>query len=289
MAKNFSKIELNKCMKHAYGKYYPVGNVNIFFKIIRLILRKYYIFKWVIFNYKQDFFKTLYGRKKKDFPILEFKIKNFEYKDDLIVKNFKKNGYVFIENFFDQNTYSLLKSNFPKFYNFKHTKNPLKNFFIFGSFVNGRNKNQLINKNYDGVYYSLFKFLSSEKFESLFNSFLSEFENNDFKVNFKSFVISVKKRDSYLIPHQDGITDGIKNVYNIIYFLDGNNNEIEFSAGTGIYKDNEFKKKLLIPSSLKNSCLIYKTSNENFFHGFDIVKKNCFAKVFTSEYTQSDQ
>ena len=102
-------------------------------------------------------------------------------------------------------------------------------------------------------------------------------------------MISVKKKNSYLIPHQDGIIDGINNVYNIIYFLDGNNDKIESSAGTGIYKDNEFKEKLLIPSSLKNSCLIYKTSNENFFHGFNVVGENGFAKVFTSEYIQSNK
>ena len=45
----------------------------------------------------------------------------------------------------------------------------------------------------------------------------------------------------------------------------------------------------MIPSSLKNSCLIYKTSNENFFHGFNVVGENGFAKVFTSEYIQSNK
>ena len=101
MAKNFSKTELNKCLRHAYGKYYPLVTL-ICFKIARFILSKYYILRWSVFNYKQAFFKILYKRKKKDSPILEFKIKKFEQKDDLIIKNFKKNGYVFIENFFDK-------------------------------------------------------------------------------------------------------------------------------------------------------------------------------------------
>ena len=51
-----------------------------------------------------------------------------------------------------------------------------------------------------------------------------------------------------------------------IYFLEGNNSDIKFSAGTGIYEDNEFKKPLLIPTTLNNGCLLYKTSNtHNFF------------------------
>ena len=45
MAKNFSKTELNKCLRHAYGKYYPIGYTNIFFKIARFILSKYYILR----------------------------------------------------------------------------------------------------------------------------------------------------------------------------------------------------------------------------------------------------
>jgi hypothetical protein len=287
MAKNFSKIELKKCLRHTYGQYYPLDYKSLIYKIIRFIFSKYFVFKWSIFNFKQNILK-LTNRKKRNMNFnLEFKIKNFENKNNNILDNFKKNGCIFIENFFDQNTYNALKDNFPEFYNFKHTKNPLKNFFIFASFVNGRNKNELIDKYFDPIYYDLFKFIKSEKFENLFNSFLNSDENNNAKVQFKSFVISVKKENSYLIPHQDGIVDKKKDTFNLIYFLDGNNDDIEYSAGTGIYQDSEFNNPVLIPKNLKNSCLLYKTTDEKFFHGFDIVKKNNFAKVFTFEYTQS--
>jgi hypothetical protein len=73
-----------------------------------------------------------------------------------------------------------------------------------------------------------------------------------------------------------------KTAYNFIYFVDGNNDFPNLSAGTGIYADNDFKKPLLVPDNLTNSCLIYKTSNtKEFFHGFDFVKSGGFAKVFT--------
>ena len=67
--------------------------------------------------------------------------------------------------------------------------------------------------------------------------------------------------------------------------IDGNNEFPKYSAGTGIYADSDFKKPLLEPSTLTNSCLIYKTDTSgNFFHGFEKVRENGFAKVCTMHY-----
>ena len=70
----------------------------------------------------------------------------------------------------------------------------------------------------------------------------------------------------------------MKTSINCIHFIDGNDNDVEFSGGTGIYEDNEFKKKIFVPKSLKNSILIY-NSKKSFYHGFDFIKKKNYRKA----------
>ena len=90
---------------------------------------------------------------------------------------------------------------------------------------------------------------------------------------------------SFLAPHVDSISieENYKNTINCIHFIDGNDEEIEYSGATGIYEDNEFQKKIFLPSSLKNSVLIY-NSKINFYHGFDIMKKNTFRKAIGFQF-----
>ena len=94
--------------------------------------------------------------------------------------------------------------------------------------------------------------------------------------------------NSYLVPHIDGVKSRLKKAYNFIFFLDGNDQNVSLSGATGIYKDNEFNKPLLIPSTLKNSLLIYK-STENFYHGFPLTKmpKNIYRKTINFQFLPS--
>ena len=93
--------------------------------------------------------------------------------------------------------------------------------------------------------------------------------------------------DSYLIPHVDGIGKYLNSAYNFIYFLDGNNKNTALSGATGIYKDNNFKEPLIIPSTLKNSLLIYE-STEIFYHGFDFTKmpNDVYRKTVNFQFVQ---
>ena len=68
----------------------------------------------------------------------------------------------------------------------------------------------------------------------------------------------------------------------MIYFVDGSEDPIK-SGGTGIYADPDFEQPLLTPQTLKNSVLIYNSKN-NFFHGFDIMKKNSFRHAITFQF-----
>ena len=287
MAKNFSNLEVIKAQRNAYGSFFPLNNDTFFLKFVRKILIQFYKSKWTIFNFKQTLLKLIFIflNKKNNKPSdIKFNISSLDSNNKIISEKLKHQGYVFIENFFDEETYNSLKNYFPEFYNFKHSMNPLKNYFSSYSFVKDKRMN-IPSKSSNFTYNRLFEFIKSTKFENLFNSFI----NSDKEYILHSFMLTYKKENSYLIPHQDGTINLKFDNYNFIYFLDGNNRDIFFSAGTGIFKDNEFKKPLMLPTNLKNSCIIYNTSNLNdFYHGFDIVKKNCFAKVFTIEMSNKE-
>ena len=72
-------------------------------------------------------------------------------------------------------------------------------------------------------------------------------------------------RDSYLIPHVDGVIKNKQNLknYNFIYFIDGYDEDPSLGGGTGFYKDNEFRFPIFIPKTIKNSIVIY-TKLKNF-------------------------
>ncbi len=287
MAKNFSINEANKAFINFYGNFYPLKNDKKILVMIRILFIKYYGIKWSLFNLKQKiykFFNNIFKKNKNNKINLDFKINSIINKNQKIYEDLNSKGFTFIEDFFDDQTYLALKENFPEFYNFKHSKNPIKSYYHSYMYDPVKKKTTIPDENTNFVYNKLFNFLRSNEFENYFNSFIDIKNQSREKFKFFSFNLTIKKYKSYLIPHQDGIVENNFDNYNFIYFLEGNNSDIKFSAGTGIYEDNEFKKPLLIPTTLNNGCLLYKTSNtHNFFHGFDIVKKDCFAKVFTFE------
>ena len=68
------------------------------------------------------------------------------------------------------------------------------------------------------------------------------------------------------------------------FFIDGGS-EPGKSGGTGIYKDADFEKPLLVPHCLENSVLIYNSKND-FYHGFDVMSKDTFRHAITFQFIQ---
>tara|TARA_Y100000591_G_scaffold330761_1_gene362679 strand:- start:6671 stop:7588 length:918 start_codon:yes stop_codon:yes gene_type:complete len=283
MAINFSNKELDKAYGIAFGKLFPLDHDTITKKIIRKSLLKYFNLKWSIFNFKQ---KILFNFKRRSLLKKKINIKNisvdgFSNKNKYLNENIqelKTRGYTFIDNFFDKETHEAILKDYPIFNTFLHTKNIIKNYYYCFLYEKFRKGFEVKNLEYYPDFKKFFDFLFSEEFEKKF----SEITNN--KKITSSFVCTYRNENSYLIPHMDGIykdsSDYIN--YNFIYFIDGNNEFPKFSSGTGIFEDNEFEKPLLLPTTLKNSCLIYKSSKtDKFFHGFDIVKPFGFGKVVT--------
>ena len=284
MAINYSKNEINKALEIFLGKYYPKIENIILQRILIFLFTKIFLIKWSIFNYKQALLQNFI--KYRNSSIQKFELNK---REDLI-KNYHElnnKGYTFLRDFFEEDTYKILLENYPIFTNFKHIKKITKNYFICYHYNSKMIFEDIKNIKYNNEYNSFIKHLASKKFISDLENLLFKDKEN-YKLN--NFICTYKNKGSYLIPHMDSIFNQTKkNSYNFIYFIDGNNEFPEYSAGTGIYRDNEFKEPLLVPDNLKNSCLIYRTSNtNNFFHGFDRVKFGGFAKVCTFFYVSKN-
>lgn len=158
-------------------------------------------------------------------------------------------------------------------------ENRFKNYDMGYIYLKDRHNPIFQRKNYFSNFYD---FIKSEEFEKEVSKIFN-YKNNFFCRN---IVTSFAAKNSFLIPHKDSLSKERKDLnLNFIYFIDGNDENIEFSGGTCIFSDNNGKEILLCPSTLKNSVLIY-DNTKNFFHGFKILKKNCFRKAVTFQFNQ---
>tara|TARA_B100001173_G_scaffold311299_1_gene328155 strand:- start:415 stop:1227 length:813 start_codon:yes stop_codon:yes gene_type:complete len=206
--------------------------------------------------------------------------KNFEEYYDF----FKKNHWCFIEDFFTKNTCDEIVNNWPKKFYFRPMKYISKQ-YDFGFEWNYKmekypkylNRYQKINKLYD--------FINSSIFKKAINNNLC---NDDLNRSCFSISLTNAEEGSILFPHKDAISLENKTTsdpaINIIIFLKGIDFQ-DFSGGTGLYNDNEFKKIIFEPNKLNNTALIYK-SNKNFFHGFREIKgKNKIRYTLNTQFT----
>ncbi len=276
MAINLSKEKIIFAYQNIFGSLYPSSLKNNFLGKVRVKICKILLIIFVNFlNLKNFLLRIFYSKKKNIYNLKNIKI-NLPAIDS---KKLLENGWCFIENFCDKQNYELIKENFPDecFFNFKPTT--IK-YYARGFRSLKKSKPKFIEK-----FLSLenfYDFLNSEVADELFSEFL-----NDKNKNYSCYSItgSYLKKNNFLIPHQDGIVNksNTKMIYNFIYFIDGNNENAEFSGATGIFKDNEFKKPIFVPKNLKNTCLVY-NSTDNFFHGFELVEKFGFRKALTFQY-----
>lgn len=279
MATLFSENQVNFARKTYYGKFYFVSkNLNIFMKVINKFLIYLLNFKVFLINLKRYFLRNFIKKSflnKDDTIDIILSIKNTEIKK--FSKKLKDEKYVFVENFIDDKSYNLILNKWPDINFFKQQNKIIKYYstgfwFIDGKFLESDQKKF---KELEKLYY----FINSSSFNSFVNNLL-EFENLKFRnCTIKS---SMAGNNSYLAPHIDGY---IENTYNFIYFVDGNDDDLNFSGATGIYEDNNFQKPIFIPTTLKNSLLIYKTT-EQFYHGFKLTKlpKNFYRKTVNFEF-----
>jgi len=278
MAVNYSKKLYYHAQKTFYGSCYYTGENPSSIYIIRLIINKILIFcfnfKVNLINKKRVFFRFRnFFKIKKKYSNPTFKVNIDTNLFEKYSKRLKEEGYVFIENFLNEDYHKNIVENWPDLNNFVHTNKITKFYSVGFKFLPTKKnsefnleKNYIFNNTEIKNIYS--QFLSTE-FKKTFNSLIND-QNNNYSL--VEILCTIAKNRSFLIPHIDSISqdEGLKNTFNVIYFVDGCNINPKLSGATGIYMDNEFKNPLFIPNTLKNSCLIYNSSS-NFFHGFQKI------------------
>lgn len=288
MAIKYSKKLVEEAFENAY--YVPKFQNKLIRKIFKIV--NIFIIKKIrksIFFIKNFYvnilvFAKLAFKKKKIF-IITPSIEEKNYSN--ISKRLNNNGWVFIENFIDLKFYNQLLKKWPSNLYFKYKNNPLKNYLWGFEYLNNKDKGSYYLNNDDKKLQlfdelkEYYNFILSKSFKQFINKIsVAELDFECISIN-----STIAKKNAFLIPHIDTIHDEKTNQFtlNCIHFIDGNNNDIEYSGGTGIYKDNEFQKKIFIPTSLKNSLLIY-NSRLKFFHGFKKIKKNNFRKAIAFQF-----
>jgi len=89
---------------------------------------------------------------------------------------------------------------------------------------------------------------------------------------------------SHLLPHKDNAAKhGNDTVINFIIFVDGSTPAIH-SGGTSLFRSNLYSEPILIPSTLRNSALVYGTGRQ-FHHGFPRVKMRKFSKRIIAQFS----
>lgn len=272
MASFYSKNQLIFSKKNAISKFYPDNKEKFISKIIIILLEFYFKLKVNFLNLiKKILIKINNQNKLKDFQKITFDNIKVNF-NKMASESLNKNSWCFIENFLDDHTFNLIKCTWPNKENFFLSNKTIKHYFMKKIIYK---IDDLPKKDLNNI--DVFtKYIYSQKFNKIINDFC---KTSNFKI--KNVVASISEKNSYLIPHVDNvIKDGHNKTYNLIFFIDGNNKNYEFSGATGIFEDNEFENPIFIPKNLINTCLIYNSSNK-FYHGFKKMKEDCFRKAIT--------
>jgi len=278
MAADMNDKMIDVANKNLYGKFY---NRHEYSKLISKKINSLLVFKIKTKIYLSNiirkflcFFIFSKQNLKNNISIKTCILKNSnEIKKEILGK-----GYIFLEDFLNDDYYSLLKKKFPKKIFLQKSKSPIKNYDMGFVYLKDRHNPSF---KFSEILGALYRYIISKDFESEINS---TFNLQEKKLRCKNIVTSSANENSFLIPHKDTISVTKKNLnLNFIYFIDGNDSEIEYSGGTSVFKDNAAEQVLLSPKTLKNSILIY-DNTRHFYHGFKIMKKNCFRKAVTFQF-----
>ena len=275
MAQSFSKNQLNYAQKKFYGNSYVVKkNLNFIDKVINKTLIFFFLFRFSLVNLKRSVFKKMYNFinfKNDQKNLINFSINLNQNSIDKISNDLNQRNFSFIENFLPEESYKYLNNTWSNINYFKHSKKIIKKYNIGFSYTEGTSLNEIFNKSYNSqAIKQFYEFLLSNDFSKFYNQLLN-FE----KKNYKLWAInsSMAANGSYLIPHIDGIANknNMNNAFNFIYFIDGYDENHILGGATGIYKDNDFNHPIFIPTTIKNSLLIYNQS-DSFYHGFKTIE-----------------
>jgi len=242
-------------------------------------------------NIKRKIYKIIYipFNPKPDQKFINFSINLNENSIQKISNDLKLNNFAFIENFLSIESYKYLVNSWPNINYFNNIKKIIKHYNSAFFYTAEYPTKKIFSKFNDSfALRKFYEFLLSSEFKKFYTNLLN-FEKENYKL--WTILSTMATKDSYLIPHIDGISkkDEMKPQYNFIYFLDGYEENPILGGGTGIYKDAEFKFPIFIPNTIRNSVLIYNQCN-NFFHGFKTIEspKDIYRKTINFQIKPTD-
>ena len=288
MAVNFSENQLNFARKKFYGKLYVTKtNLNFFDKLLNKILILIYQLKFNLVNIKRKICRLSIFQLKKNSneKNINFSLNLDEVSIQKHSEDLKRKNFTFIKNFLSKETYEYILKNWPSINYFDHNKKIIKHYNTRRIWSTEKKFSELKDPYNLRLY---FEFMLSNEFKKFYQS-LIKFEQKQYEI--RAISSAMATRGSYLIPHIDGViknTAGKKH-YNFIYFLDGFDENPIVGGGTGFYKDNEFKLPIFIPSTIKNSLIIYNQC-EDFYHGFRLIEcpKNIVRKSINFQIEEKE-
>ena len=274
MAQNISNKQVKFAVQNAFA--FDEKKKNKLFKkiLFYLIFTSKLVKRFFIYSIIKVISKTKNAE-------VNIKTKEWSYQNK---ESFKENGYLYLENFIEKKTLEKLINNWPNINFFTPRLKPLK--FYDTGFVLAHQKKKYFFSNpkdlqYYKYHYPLYNYFKSEKMCNL----IKKLYGSETNFYLKGMVYSNASKNSFLIPHTDGLAKDNKKVCNLIFFVDGDNEDTLKSGGTSLYFDNEFEKLIFKPNNICNSLLLY-NSYFNFFHGFKKIETSKDRKAITFEYSE---
>jgi len=184
--------------------------------------------------------------------------------------DFRRNGWAYIPEFFDNSTHQQLLLAWPELAWFEPPRTSFeKSYDTFGGWTAHRkSRTDLI----DPFVYSIFELLFAESTAQL----VTDMARDNTKRVAANASMSWARIGSYLLPHRDSNSEGDGSWINFIIFVDGATPPLQ-SGGTSFFKTNRYDQPIFVPRTLRNSAVVYDTRG-SFYHGFPPVARGGFSK-----------
>lgn len=205
---------------------------------------------------------------------------------DAGAEHFQKNGWVFIENIFDRDFHKELIANWPKRNYLEPPRELEKSYntgfrWIYGDAPDFKYSDP--HRQYPTLE-KLLAYLRSPAFAER----MRRLAGTPNELVCYSFILSDTYPGSEVLPHFDSIVNDptAKLFINLVFFVDATGGKN--SGGLALSRDNEQREIIFEPMNLRNTCLIYKSSTDAFYHGFPPVAPGKFRWAFNSEFCEKE-
>jgi hypothetical protein len=193
---------------------------------------------------------------------------------------FNSFGYAYIPDFFLPDSYSKVLAAWPELPFFRIKADPSK------SYDRGPTLSDFETQRILGVspnFYACLEYIASKWFCQRVSNYCAD----GIPRVCSSIGSSWARVGSHLLPHKDNAAKhGDDTVVNFIIFVDGSSPAIH-SGGTSLFRSNTYVDPVLIPSTLRNSALVYGTGRQ-LHHGFPRLKMRKYSKRIIAQFSPID-